>query len=354
MRDSEVPTEIAPRLPQNAAPAPTLRRLFFGDDGLRAGWSFALFLILLAALSVLTHITVRRFHLLPVPPANAAQQPMSPHLTFISDGLNLVLVLLASFLMSLVERRPFSRYGLALGRGLRDLALGLFWGVIALSTLIGMLLLTRSIAFDGISLHGRGAVLFGAKWACAFLLVGLFEEFLTRGYIQYTVARGVAGIVRTMSPTNRHAHTIGFAVAAFLFSVCLFMSGHLGNPGETVPGIIAVGLAGAVFAFSLFRTGTLWWAIGIHASWDWCQTFLYGVSDSGIPAIGHFLTSHPTGRTLLSGGKTGPEGSLFVIPTLLLVAVIIHYTLPRRIYPLTADQAEPLLARQAYPLIRQP
>ena len=182
------------------------------------------------------------------------------------------------------------------------------------------MLVAHAIAFDGLALHGAPALAFGLKWALAFLCVGLFEEFLTRGYLQYTLARGISGLTRFIAPTSRHAHAIGFWVAAFLFSVCLFMSGHIGNPGETLPGILAVGLAGAVFAFSLYRTGTLWWAIGMHAAWDWAQTFFYGVSDSGIAATGHLLGSHPTGRTLLSGGSTGPEGSLLVLPTLLLLA----------------------------------
>ena len=34
----------------------------------------------------------------------------------------------------------------------------------------------------------------GAIWLLGFLLVGLTEEYRARGYIQYTLARGVAGI----------------------------------------------------------------------------------------------------------------------------------------------------------------
>jgi len=84
-----------------------------------------------------------------------------------------------------------------------------------------------------------------------------------------------------------------------------------------------------VFCFSLWRTGSLWWAIGFHASWDWGQSFLYGVADSGLMVQHHFLATHPVGKPLLSGGTTGPEGSIFIIAILVLASLIILLTLPR-------------------------
>jgi hypothetical protein len=43
----------------------------------------------------------------------------------------------------------------------------------------------------------------------------------------------------------------------------------------------------------------------------------------------HLLATHPVGKPILSGGATGPEGSIFVIAVLALVALIILFTLPR-------------------------
>ncbi len=327
----------------NGAPAPldperpTLRRLVLGDDGLRAGWSLLLFLILAAGLAALSGVVIAHLHLLPKP-VKGAPMPMTPITTIVGDGVTFGVVALAALVMSLIERRPFRRYGLTAKRMPLDIVTGLAWGVICLAGLVCALWLAHALSFDGVALHGSAAVTSGARWLLAFFLVVLAEEFLTRGYLQYTVSRGVAGIVRALSPEDRHAHAWGFWIAAFLFSVCLFMLGHIGNPGETAPGILAVGLAGAVFAYSLWRTGSLWWAIGFHTSWDWAQSYLFGVHDSGIAAQGHLLDTHPLGPALLSGGSTGPEGSVLVLPALLLVGVIIHLTLPRRAYFLTPDQ----------------
>ena len=68
-------------------------------------------------------------------------------------------------------------------------------------------------------------------------------------------------------------------------------------------------------------TGSLWWAIGFHMAWDWAQSFFYGTSDSGMVAQGHFLNEHPVGPLLWSGGPTGPEGSLYIVPLLLIMAL---------------------------------
>ena len=338
--------ELDPQQPEAITPEPfapqppTLRRLFFGDDGLRAGWSMLLFILLIVAARFLAVFLIHHFHLIPKTDPKAPAEPGTAKSAILGDGGIFLVLALISWIMSFIERRPFSRFGITTKRMVPDFLAGLLWGFVCLSILVGTLFLTHTLAFDGVALHGALALTYGAKWFLGFLCVGLAEEFMTRGYIQYTVSRGVAGIVRALDPTNRHAHAWGFWIAAFLFSICLFMAGHLANPGEHLAGIIAVGLAGAVFAFSLYRTGSLWWAIGFHTSWDWAQSYFYGVRDSGTTIQGHLLNSHPLGSTLLSGGDTGPEGSIFVIPTLLLVAAIIHVTLPRRSYFLTPDQTD--------------
>jgi hypothetical protein len=42
----------------------------------------------------------------------------------------------------------------------------------------------------------------------------------------------------------------------------------------------------------------------------------------------HLFATHPVGKPLLSGGATGPEGSIFILPVLSLVTIIILFTLP--------------------------
>jgi membrane protease YdiL (CAAX protease family) len=183
------------------------------------------------------------------------------------------------------------------------------------------------LVFAGRLVFGVDIIRYGGIWLFGFLLVGLLEEYLTRGYLQYTLTRGLAGIYQWIFKT-RHSTTLGFWTSAVIFSI-LFGLSHNSNAGESPIGLLSAGLAGMVFCFSLWRTGSLWWAVGFHTSWDWAQSFLYGVADSGFMVQYHLLATHPVGKPVLSGGATGPEGSIFIVAFLFLVSLIIIFTLPR-------------------------
>lgn len=301
-----------------------LARVFLGGDGLRAGWSLLLFIAIAVVLTMVLTL------ILPHPAKHSAGTPGTPIGTIKMELVGFGVVAVASFLVSLVERRPFTRYGLQRARMLPDLLTGMAWGVAMLSLLVGILALSGALKFDGVALGGIAALEYGAAWFIAFCLVGLFEEYLTRGFLQYTLARGFAGIARAVSPDTPRARTIGFWVAAFVCTIVLFTLPHAFNTGETPMGLISVAMVGFTFVYVLYRTGSLWWAIGFHATWDWAQSFVYGVRDSGLAMEGHLLISHPAGAALLSGGETGPEGSIVIVPVLLLTIYIIHRTLPRR------------------------
>lgn len=297
--------------------------IFKGKDGLRAGWSIVLFFLFLTILMIIATNIVR-----PIPPAPGMPQGLLPSL--LSEAVFCVAVGISAALIAVIERRPFEEYGLRRARLVPDLVVGMAWGIAMLSLLIGLMALSGALVFDRIALNPGAAFGYGAAWFLTFCFVGLFEEFLTRGFLQFTLARGIAGIVGAIAPNSRYARTIGFWVAAAVFSVGLFAVGHIANKGESAMGLVSVALAGLTFAYVLYRTGSLWWAIGFHATWDWAQSFLYGVPDSGLMMEGHLLVTHPAGATLLSGGTTGPEGSVLIVPTLLLTLFIIRRTLPKR------------------------
>jgi len=79
----------------------------------------------------------------------------------------------------------------------------------------------------------------------------------------------------------------------------------------------------ALFASITLRlTGSLWLAVGAHAGWDWAQSYFYGVPDSGVLTSGHLLNSSYHGPEWLSGGSTGPEGSVLVLVLLIAMSVL--------------------------------
>jgi hypothetical protein len=231
--------------------------------------------------------------------------------------------------MSRIEDRSVFDYGLArTPRRMRLLSFGALMGLIFQSLLVVILWSTHHLMFAGVLLRPLSAVRYGVGWAVVLLGVGFFEEFLFRGYLQFGLTRCVADLVHHISPANRHTEAISFWSAAVITSFAFgFVHGF--NPGESPIGILCAGSAGLMFAFSLWRTGSLWWAIGLHAAWDWAQSFLFGVADSGSISTHRLLSTHPAGPTWASGGATGPEGSIFVLPVVVAIVLIAALTLPR-------------------------
>jgi membrane protease YdiL (CAAX protease family) len=152
-------------------------------------------------------------------------------------------------------------------------------------------------------------------WALCLLFVGLFEEFLFRGYSLFTLTTG-----------------IGFWPAAILLSL-LFAGVHLQNSGEGRVGVAAVFVVGMLWCFSVRRTGSLWFAVGMHAAFDFGETFLYSVPDSGMLLPGHLSSATLQGPAWLTGGSVGPEASGFDFLLLFISFYVIH-----RLYPASPSQ----------------
>ena len=301
-----------------------LRQIFVSADGLRAGWSILLFLLIAFLVAKTATGLIARVHPF-APPAAGGEVTAS--FTLAMEGVSLAVILLAAWVVSRIERRSFPRYGLDWSfRRLRQFAVGWLWGLLLLSLLVGGLWATGALVFTGRVLAGFDILRWGVIWSLGFLCVSLLEEFLTRGFLQFTLTRGVAGLAGAVGMMPRTRKLLSFWVVALFFSF-VFGLGHKNNPGESPIGLLSAGLIGLVFAFSLWRTGSLWWAIGYHAAWDWAESFLYGVRDSGMLVEHHLLASHPQGPTLLSGGLTGPEGSIYILGECLISAIIVAVTL---------------------------
>jgi len=294
-----------PRLPPDAG------NVFLGPNGLRAGWRLLIFLAIFIGL-----LSSAGFALSRIPAVRAFQrtQPkgmLTPAGEISSEGLVVVILLISTFIMTKIEKRSFADYGLppheAFGKRFWQ---GVPLGLAMLSLLMALIGIFRGFSLEGFAITGAPAIKYGVLYALGFILVGIFEEFSFRGYMQSTLASG-----------------IGFWPAAIILGI-LFGAIHLQNSGEAIYGAVMAGGFGLVAAFSLLRTGNLWFAIGMHASWDWGETYLYSVPDSGLIAQGHLLHSSFRGPTWLTGGSVGPEGSAFVFLVLLIWAVVIHFLFP--------------------------
>lgn len=314
-------SEFAP----SANPAPhRSTSLFLGPDGLRAGWSLLIAIFLFAILSTGIIALLRTAHL--IPHHGAAQNP-GPLAIFVSEAALFLAVAIVTWVMSKIERRPLYVYGLGGNHKTSRLLYGAVVGLAAISLLVLILLKSNLLVIDGRMLFGADVARYLLLWIPGFLAISFFEEYLFRGYLQYTLARGLSGLAPLL-PGKPAPRAAGFWIAAILVSFG-FGAVHGSNPGESPAGLVCAGAASLVFCFSLWRTGSLWWAVGLHAAWDYGQSVIFGVSDSGAIFDHRLLRTHPVGTPLLSGGATGPEGSIFCLIPLLLMVAVIHLTQPR-------------------------
>jgi membrane protease YdiL (CAAX protease family) len=298
------PNETAPAPPASSGPNPVL----FGPQGLRAGWRILMFIALVVALGYIDHIQPLRHFIQEV---TAAPGEESPAPVIVVEGLRALTVLLAAFLMTFIEKRSFADYGLPMNQAFgKRFWQGLALGFAMLSLLLAAIWALHGFSLAGLAVRGATAVKFGLLWALAFFLVGVFEDFMFRGYPQSALAEG-----------------IGFWPAALILAV-IFGAAHWSNQGEALFGCLAAGMFGFMEAFALSRTGSLWLLFGMHTSWDWGETYFYGTPDSGILATGHLFNSSFHGAKWLTGGTVGPEGSWLVFVVLVLWVVAIHFLFP--------------------------
>jgi len=322
-------------------PRSTAQRIFFGPYGLRAGWGLLIFITMLLSIATSIHLlqqhqkasqqhaaavaTQSASQAKPATPKPDVNAPVPAEGFIISELVVFGVIFLLTWIMSLIERRKLSAYGLGGTHSIARFFVGALWGILAISALILTLHATHHLTFDTRLLHGPAILGWGFIVLFGFLIVGLFEEYLFRGYIQFTFYRGMVGLGNLISPT--YGRPIAFWIAS-IFTSAIFVIAHTTNTGENKLGLLQVFLVGLVFLVALWRTGSLWWAIGFHMAWDWGQSFLYGVPDSGGYFQGRLFVTHASGNPLISGGTVGPEGSVLCIPILILALVVLIFTSP--------------------------
>ena len=305
--DIEPLTDPFPTPPLQGPPTQgILSKIFLNDKGMRGGWRLLIYAALVAGLGFGGGIVLQQF----IRPTRGV---FSLGSSFAYEVFCFTVVFGAALIMAQIEGRSPGAYGLPLNGAFGKL----FWqgcliGLVEISVLVGLIAVFGGYSFGDVALHGKELLRWGILWAVFFVFVGLFEEFTFRAYTQYTLAE-----------------SIGFWPAAILLS-CSFGAVHLGNPGEGWVGAAGVVMIGLIFAFALRRTGNLWLVVGWHVSFDFGETFLYSVPNSGIVFEGHLSNASLHGAKWLTGGTVGPEGSVFSFLTMGILAFAIHLLLPAK------------------------
>jgi uncharacterized protein len=348
-----------------------LRWVFIGPQGLRAGWSVAIFLAVMIGALALFGFLLDLAHPTPQP---QNLKVLTVRAGFLQEAQLLLAIVIATFFVSKIEGRRLLDYNLRGPGPVSRFFSGAATGIVALSILVGGLVAGGWMHFEGAALSGGEILKYALAWGVIFLLVGFAEEGLVRCFLLFTLGRGLnfwwslgivvclcgrvalntkangtwgtyviasLGLVPCLILFLKKAPSEGFWDAAWVTSV-LFGAGHTGNSGESWVGIFSAAGIGVVFCASVKLTGSAWWAIGCHVAWDWGQSYLYGTPDSGLMASRHLLNStYSLDHVIWSGGTTGPEGSILIIPIMLFILLVAVVQYGRKRKPVAVAMAGP-------------
>jgi hypothetical protein len=213
-----------------------------------------------------------------------------------------------------VDRRRLSDFGLGLDRDWWvDLGFGLFLGaalmtlVFALELALGWVVVTGTLASTGSFAAAFSAVV------VLFVVVGVQEELLARGYLLTNVCEGLTGWLGERGAT----------AVAVLLSSAVFGALHLGNPNATLVSTLSISLAGVMLALGYVLTDELAIPIGVHITWNLFQGGVYGFPVSGLGLDVAVVAVSQGGPALWTGGAFGPEAGLLGVAAIALGALAI-------------------------------
>ncbi|MGH3144234.1 MAG: CPBP family intramembrane glutamic endopeptidase [Rubrobacter sp.] len=244
----------------------------------------------------------------------------SPALPLISTFAGLGSAILSVWLaVRFLDRRPFRDLGFRLDRGWwLDLAFGMALGALLMTTIflvesgLGWISVTGAFQTQGTGVPFALSILLPVA---AFVCVGFYEETVSRGYQLSNAAEGL---------NHQAIGPRGAVVLAWILSSAFFGALHAGNPNATPLSTFNIVLAGLMLGFGFVLSGQLAIPIGLHVTWNFFQSAVYGLPVSGFDTFGaSLLSTEQTGPDLWTGGPFGPEGGLLAPAAMLLGVSLI-------------------------------
>lgn len=225
--------------------------------------------------------------------------------TVLSLAAEFVIIAIVLGFCALCEKRKPWQVGFAKKNILKEYGVGLALGFAVFSVAV---LLAALMGAVRLSFAGGGVLL--VFFAAGFMIQGMAEEVLCRGYLMCSVAR-------------RYPLWVGI-----LANSVVFASLHLLNSGISALAFINLVLYGIFASLYFVRRGNIWGIGAFHAVWNFVQGNFYGIQVSGTGKMTSvFASSFTEGRELIYGGAFGLEGGL-AVSSVLAVGIVLLYLEP--------------------------
>lgn len=235
----------------------------------------------------------------------------------------ILLTLIVILYCRIVEKRKLLTLGFVKDKMAKQYLLGIAFGAAAFSVAYLICVVTGSVKFEGIAKDTTPLYILGFFFG--YLLQGMAEEVLCRGYLMVSL--------------SRKYHVKQAIISSSLFFAFL----HASNNGFSLLAFINLFLFGVFASLLLLVFGNIWIAGAFHSIWNFVQGNIYGIKVSGTSASSSvFLTSNTAGREIINGGSFGMEGGIAV--TFVLVAgislLLLHLYKRGDIIDITEQQIE--------------
>jgi hypothetical protein len=285
----------------------TLRRLVWNADERRPRAAVRLVAGLVVVVLVLvgTAFGIRAFRPL-LSSLLVEGVPVVVLLTVVSGTASVVAVAAVGWA---IDRRRIADFGLGIDRDWwLDLGFGFALGAALMTLVFGVELALGWIVITG-TFAPPGGFFTGFLSVCAlFLVVGVQEELLARGYLLTNLCEGLRGWLGERGAT----------AVAVLVSSAVFGGLHLGNPNATLVSTLSISLAGVMLAVGYVLTDELAIPVGLHVSWNLFQGGVYGFPVSGLGLDVAVVAVAQRGPDRWTGGAFGPEAGLLGVTAILL------------------------------------
>ena len=229
--------------------------------------------------------------------------------TFFSE---IVLIFVVIYYCCKIEKLPIAAIGFVRKKAIRDYAIGIFVGALMLSAAVFICVKAGALTVQTQSVN----VLLVILYFFAFLVQGMAEEVLFRGYIFRRLCLGYSLLVSAL-------------ISSLLFAVM-----HISNNGMATIAFLNMVVFGMFASLLVYRCdGSIWCVGALHGVWNFAQGNLFGISVSGNSLMSSIFSSTLTqGRELTNGGTFGLEGGIAVTLVLVLATAIL-WMLPQRNAP---------------------
>lgn len=218
----------------------------------------------------------------------------------------IVMIVIVILFAKLLQKRSANTLGYVKKGMAKEYLAGMVFGFVLFSAAILICVLTGALKITGFSAHIP--VMLITAYFLGYLIQGMAEEVLCRGYFMVSVARG---------------HSM---VTAILANSIAFAALHLANDCISVLAFINLILFGVFASVYFVKRGNIWGVAALHSVWNFVQGNFYGIQVSGMSLSSSVFKSELTsGAGFINGGTFGLEGGIAVTVCLLIATAAMLF-----------------------------